>query len=532
MDVLLFNPAPRSGWQAQRRVEVPLSLLSAATPLDLQGYRIRIIDQFADPNWKREFTDALKERPICFGVTCMTGPQILRALEACKVFRERHPNVPIVWGGIHASLLPQQTLENPLVDIVVVGEGEVTFEQLVKALQSGTPLSTVKGICYKEYNNGNNHGSESTRAIMPDGSLGLSVLGTNEKNEPATVISNGNYNIRWTGERPFVNLDEQPPLSYHLVNMNHYRRNLFEADVFSFNSSRGCTFRCSFCWDPVLHKRKWRAMQPKIVVDHLKRIIRDYDIRGFNFTDDHFFIDMKRAYGIMEEIVRANLKITIGKLHVRADSICRMDADFLKLLVRAGVKRLTIGVESGSQHILDLIKKDIYLEEVLEAARKLIPYPIVPVYLFMMGMPTETPDELVQSIRLAELLVDENPKAAKSFNVYTPYPGTELFHVALRHGLKPPVQLEDWARFNYRRVAEPAPWIPQETKKLIEGLDFPLMFMGKGHFVIPYKKTNPLVIGLAKLYHPIARYRIRHLNVRFPIETKVAKALGLFAKQD
>jgi radical SAM superfamily enzyme YgiQ (UPF0313 family) len=534
MDVLLFNPAPRSGWQAQRRVEVPLSLLCTATPLSRQGYRIKIVDQFANPNWKKEFMEAIKQKPICFGVTCMTGPQILRALEVCKIFRERYPDIPIVWGGIHASLLPQQTLANPYVDIVVVGEGEETFEELVKALESGTNLSGVRGICYKEYGNGNkgNGNSETARAVASDGSLGLQVLGTHEMNEPVTVNFNNGYKVYWTGERPFVNLDEQPLLSYRLVNMNHYRRNLFEADVFSFNSSRGCTFRCSFCWDPVLHKRKWRAMQPRTVVNHLSQIVRDYGIRGFNFTDDHFFIDMKRAYGIMEEIVRANLNITIGKLHVRADTICRMDKDYLQLLVRAGVKRLTIGVESGSQRMLDLIKKDIYLEEVIEASRKLIPYPIVPVYLFMMGMPTETPDELVQSIRLSEQLVDENPIACKSFNVYTPYPGTELYHVALQYGLKEPQKLEDWASFNYRRLAQDAPWVPPDTRKLVEGLDFPLMFLGKGHFVIPYKKTNPIVVGLGRLYYPIARYRIKHLKVGFPIETKVVKALGLFGRQD
>jgi radical SAM superfamily enzyme YgiQ (UPF0313 family) len=528
MDVLLFNPAPRSGWQAQRRVEVPLSLLCTATPLDRQGYKIKIVDQFANPNWKQEFLESIQEKPICLGVTCMTGPQILRALEVCKLFRERHPSVPIVWGGIHASLLPHQTLANPYVDIVVVGEGEETFTDLVKALKSGAPLSGIKGICYKEHRNGNNGKPAEKREEASD----LRVLGTYEKNEPVTVSTTGDYQIHWTGERPFVNLDAQPPLSYHLVNMDHYRRNIFEADVFSFNSSRGCTFRCSFCWDPVLHKRKWRAMQPKTVVDQLKHIVQNYGISGFNFTDDHFFIDMKRAYGILEEIVRADLHITIGKLHIRADTICRMNEDFLKLLERAGVKRLTIGVESGSQRILDLIKKDIKVEEFTEAARKLIPHSIVPVYLFMMGMPTETPDDLLQSVRLAEKLVDENPRACKSFNIYTPYPGTELYHLALQAGLKEPQRLEDWATFNYRHLSQNAPWVPEDTKKLVEGLDFPLMFLGKGHFVVPYKKTNPLVVRLGKLYYPIARYRIKHMDVRFPVETKIVQALGLFARQD
>ncbi len=281
-----------------------------------------------------------------------------------------------------------------------------------------------------------------------------------------------------------------------------------------------------------MHKRKWRAMSPETVLDHLSRIIRDYGIRGFLFTDDHFFIDMERAHLILEGIARADLKISISKLQIRADTICRLDKEFLQLMVRAGVKRFSIGTESGSQRILNLIKKDCSVEEIVEANRKLIPYPIVPVFLFMMGLPTETPDEFAQSIRLAMQLMDENPNAVKTFNIYTPYPGTELYRLAIQLGLKEPQRLEDWARFNFRNIPSESVWIEPKMRKLITGLDLPLMFIGKGHFVTPYKKTNPLVVALARLYYPVARYRVKHLNARIPIETKVVKGLRLFGRQD
>lgn len=324
-DVVLFNPAPRSGWQAQRRVELPLSLLCPATPLDRACHpgtatshpvagRVRIIDQYANPAWKGELLDALAASPICFGVTCMTGPQILHALAACRLVRQQCPEVPIVWGGIHASLLPQQTLANPYVDIVVVGEGEVTFPQLVETLQTGGPLDGVLGIAYGR---------------------------------------DGQY--RFTGHRPFVDLDAQPPLSYHLLDMDRYRRRLFGVDHVSFNSSRGCKFRCAYCWDPVMHRRQWRAMRAETIVEHLRRIIRDYGIRGFLFTDDNFFIDMDRARATLEGIVRSGLDISISKLQVRADAVCQMDGEFLDLLVRANVRRIAIGVESGSQRVVELI---------------------------------------------------------------------------------------------------------------------------------------------------------------------------------
>ena len=527
MDIVLFNPAPRAGKQVQRRVELPLSLLCTATPLDSLGYRIQIIDEFANPDWKQELLAGLEERPICFGVTCMTGPQIWHALEGCRLVRERHPDVPIVWGGVHASLMPQQTLSHPLVDIVVVGEGEETFLELVKALESGTPLSRVAGIWFKD-----DGGNFETPDRDRDGEASiLPVLGSESDSSCAkpTMEPNG---YRWTGERPFVSLDEQAPLAYHLIDMNRYRRRLFGIDHISFNSSRGCTFRCNFCWDPVMHKRRWRAMTPETVLDQLQRIITDHGIRGFLFTDDHFFIDMKRARAILEAIVRADLDISISKLQIRADTICKMDEDFLDLLVRAKVKRLTVGVESGSQRLLDLIKKDVTVEQVVEANRKLKPYPIVPIYLFMMGMPSETPTELEESIRLAVQLTDENPRAVKTFNIYTPYPGTQLYDVCVESGLQEPEDLEGWGYFNFRNVAAQSPWIPPATKKMITALDFPLMFLGKGHFVNPYKKTNPLVIALAKLYYPVARYRVTNLETRWPIESTLVKSMGLFGRQE
>lgn len=486
--IVLFNPAPRKGFQAHKRVELPLNLLCPATPLVHAGFRVKIIDQFADPHWAKKLHDALLEKPVCFGVSSMTGPQIIRALEACRSLKKLHPDVPTVWGGIHASILPEQTLKNPYVDIVIIGEGEDTLLELAKTLANGHSLSKVAGIAYSE-----------------------------------------NGQIHFTESRPFVDLDAQPPLAYDLININLYRRRIFGSDHVSFNSSRGCSYRCGFCYDSVVHKRKWRAMQPETVVERLKRLIRDYDIRGFNFTDDNLFINMDHAYRVLEQIVRHDLKIKIGKLHIRIDSILKMNDDFFKLLVRAGVERFTIGVESGSPRILDLINKKLTVEDVLEASRKLIDYPITPLYLFMMGLPGETPEEFGQSIRLSELLLHENPKAAKSFNIYTPYPGTDLYRVAIEHGMKEPARLEDWAPLNYRHIPKNSPWIIPETKKLISGLDFPLLFLGTN---FRFKKMHPVVKVLAKLYNPIAQYRVEHLDARFPVETRAVKSLGLFGRED
>ncbi|HSP90472.1 MAG TPA: hypothetical protein VLN08_06185, partial [Vicinamibacterales bacterium] len=99
-------------------------------------------------------------------------------------------------------------------------------------------------------------------------------------------------------------------------------------------------------------------------------------------------------------------------------------------------------------------------------------------------------------------------------------------------GLQPPQRLEDWAAFNFRKVRDDAAWVHPRTRRLVDALDFPLMFLGKGHFVTPYKRTNPLAVALARLYYPLARHRVTNLDVRFPIETRLARSLGVFGRQD
>ena len=279
-----------------------------------------------------------------------------------------------------------------------------------------------------------------------------------------------------------------------------------------------------------MHQRRYRAMEPATVMAHLERMVRDYGLRKFLFTDDNFFLDMRRAQGILDAIARSGFGIALGKLQARADAVCKMDREFLGLLVRAGVRRLTIGVESGSPRILKMISKDETVETMLEANRRLAEFPIVPLFFFMMGFPTETREELGQSISLALRLLRENPNADVSFNVYTPYPGTQLYREAVEHGLPESQSLEQWALVNFRKPPPEGAHVPPETLAMIAGLDFPLMFLGTRFSPHAYRSINKFARIGGRLYHPIAMYRLKHLEPRFPIETKLARALGVFAR--
>jgi len=273
-------------------------------------------------------------------------------------------------------------------------------------------------------------------------------------------------------------------------------------------------------------------MDPDNVLDLMSRVVRDYGKKGFIFGDDNFFIDLDWAYNVLEKIVRAGLDIHIGKQFIRADTLCRLDKDFLDLIVKAGGKRFVIGAESGSPRILKMIKKRITVEEIIESNRKLIGHPIHLAFLFMMGLPTETPEEVGESVKLADRLMKENPDSSRAFNNYTPFPGTELYEKIVKMGFKEPDRMEDWGRMSYRGISKDTPWILPETKKLVSILDYALMCSDRDNSLGPIKKADPLLVWMARAYGPLARYRVRSLDTRFPIEPILIKALRRLMGRD
>src|SRR3989338_5956638 len=148
-DIILIYP--KTGQDVGSNVAPPHALLTIAAPLVKKGYRVKIVDQRRDPHWRRTVSAHLAKRPICVGISSMTGTQIHFALEAARFIRQIDDGrTPIVWGGAHPTILPEQTLKNEYVDIVYIGESDITFMELVEALRTKAPLAGVKGIAFKD----------------------------------------------------------------------------------------------------------------------------------------------------------------------------------------------------------------------------------------------------------------------------------------------------------------------------------------------------------------------------------------------
>jgi len=315
IDIILIQP--KAGPYDMLGARVPYGLLSIASIPHRKGYKIKIIDQRTDHLWEKTLIESLKQNPICVGITCMTGGQIRYALHAAKIVRENSKS-PIVWGGVHPSLLPSQTLENPYVDIIVVKEGDNSFLEVIEAIKNKKPLSKIKGIWYKE-----------------------------------------NGKIFSTPEREFIkNLDTLPEIPYELIDTEKYASlHLEEGRSLDFITSRGCPFNCSFCYNQFFNKSRWRAMSAKESVKRLAKVVRKYNIKAIYFQDDNFCANIERLKEICKGIIDEKLNIIWGTLGLRIDTAMKMDDEVLNLMVKSGCRNVDIGAESGSQEILDMIEK-------------------------------------------------------------------------------------------------------------------------------------------------------------------------------
>lgn len=471
---------PKSGVYDEAIKDLPLSLLYIAAVVYSRGYEVRIIDQRVEADWKEKLLYELNKNPICVGVSVMTGAPIKYALGVSETVK-LNSDVPVVWGGIHPTIMPEQTLEDELVDIVVKGDGEESFFELVQALERKKTLENIKGISYK---------------------------------------SSGS--IRHNGPREQVDLENCPDLPYELVDISNYYRKGYSERVISVMTSRGCPHNCAFCYAPALSGRKWRKLSIQRSINSIELVVNKFNPGYVCILDDDFFIDTARAKKILSEIKKKNWKITFDFRGVRVDDLYRMDEETLALLSDIGTRNLHIGAESGSQKMLDIMNKGITVEQTIFVNKKLSKYPSLrPTYNFFSGIPTETEEDIFKTTDLVFRLLKENPYCHMTiFNQFTPYPGSKLFEMALDYGYVPPKSLRDWGDFGPDNSANIMPWLSKRMVRLLNTLYVTSYFVDKklDLHLVSGSVTYRIFRMLIKLYRPIARLRFKKHIVIFPIE--------------
>ncbi len=476
LDILLINP--KIGiYTKVFKPFIPLSLLATASLADQAGYSIEILDQHIHKNWENLLADRLrKHKPLLAGITSMTGAQLRGALRACEIIKS-HSDTPIVMGGVHASLFPQGTLSHPGVDYVVVGEGETALLQLVQSLQGHRNQSDIAGLGYK---------------------------------------SNGSLQINPRGA--FHHLDDLPDIPYHLTSVEPYLHTYFwEKKVIEIESSRGCPYNCGFCYNDAYNDRQWRGRSPERIIATIRKLVLRYGITNILFIDDSFFIDAARVMEMVERLEKEPFRIKMG-FQGRINSLARFSDTELQRLIRAGAVFFQFGVESGSPRILELINKKLTIDEVLSINSRMKQFPDVSVfYNFMVGLPTETTDDVLATVDLAWRLLDTNPRAyLGTIHLYKEYPGTPLFHHALVAGYTPPRTLEEWADYDWQSVVLRSQ--DKELSHLCRAVSAASYCVDRK---IEMLGDSRLLAMISNLYRPIARFRFKHKFFRLMPEAHI-----------
>lgn len=484
--IVLYNPqADKIYW---KKGNPPLALLAISSYLAQEGYDIKIFD-FR----QKEALLGAVAGSICLGVTCMTGYQIFDGLNLASAVRKKYPGIPIVWGGWHPTLLPAQTIQNPYVDIVVQGQGEKTFPELVHILEVRGGLSKIPGIVYKE-----------------DGKIFF--------NPPRQV----------------EDINAFPPLPYQLIDIDKYAaRTRLGSRTIGYITSYGCPFRCGFCAEQMVNGRIWNALKPQRVVVDIRNLVINYGIDSVIISDSNFFVDEKRVRDICAEL--KSLAIVWGQVNGRADTLSHYSLRTWELMKESGLRYILTGAESGTQECLDIIQKEATVQDTLALARVCSRYGIRIQFSLFIGAPSlkkryVLQEEINSTVDLIYQLHQINKNNEFLTFVYAPYPGTPLYEVTKQLGFKEPVRFEDWADFdlNERHI----PWVSDRQAKFTRDLSYYLFFIsGSLHRTIrQYCFVIRVILTLAAMpFYLIALFRFKYKFFSAPVELFIIRFI-LIAK--
>ncbi len=426
-DVILINPSISDDpVKDSSNLRPPLGLLTIAAPLVQNDYDVMILDQRVENDWQKKLLQGLRKTPFCIGISCMSGNQIKFALRISKFIRN-HSSVPIIWGGVHPTLEPRSTASNELVDVVVVGEGDYTFLEIVKAIEADEEIDEIRGIAFKKKN----------RIIL-------------------------------TKQADLVDLNALPKLPFYLINLNRYIQDNrffgFKSDlIIPLETSRGCSHKCAFCFQSK-NPHRWRAQSVQRMISDVEDVVRKYKAKAITFNDDNFFVDCKRVDEFSRKLIEKNINIE-WYTSIRPEYVKRITD--IKLLERSGLRSLTIGIESGSKKILSLIDKGASTQDFYTANNILKKTGILPLYCAIYGFPYETVDDIKLTYKLMTRLIKQNHRSNIDLLKLIPTPSTKILDLCVQKGFRKPKTLEGWIDvidFDYDKSA---PWVGKKVERWI-----------------------------------------------------------------
>jgi anaerobic magnesium-protoporphyrin IX monomethyl ester cyclase len=386
----------------------PLSILCLSKILEDEGYDTEIVDLQIHPEKENKLLEEVgRGEYLWIGFTAMT-PSIPLVIKKIKSIRGVDSHIPIVIGGVHASALPRETLEELDVDAVCVGEGEEAVLDFSQKVRNGlNDYWSIPGVASLD--------SKGVYRFMPEMS-----------------------ESRMLHPFPTPNWEKIDINDYQLCPMQYVRRG---KKIASIIATKGCPNMCSFCAHPALFGRKLIKRPPKEVVDEIEYLVRKRGVDEIHVMDDTFNCDLSYAKEILSDWANRNIQVRWKAVH--GLWIHSFDDEWFSLLKRTGCYQVGFGIESGVQSILDNVKKPICLQEIGDVISKYKNCGISTFGFFILGLPGETDETIDKTIRFAcELPLDHI-----HVSVFTPYPGSPLYDEAVKEGKA----CREWEKYYHYR---------------------------------------------------------------------------------
>jgi anaerobic magnesium-protoporphyrin IX monomethyl ester cyclase len=469
--VVLFYPAYDGP-----PLSAPLCLLSLASPLRDAGFDVRVIDAAVIPDAEdqvlREIQDAL-----LLGVSVLTGPMISGAISVAKRAKHARPELPVIFGGWHPSLLPEQTLQERFVDFIVRGQGELTLLELAERFASGRPANDVESVTAKPF--------------------GM---------------------LQHSPERKVAHLDDLPTPAFDLIDFDAYER-AGGMRKLAYATSVGCPYACNYCTDMVFYKRRFNGLSADRVIREVTDLVERHRIEEVALLDSNFPVDIRRALTIARGFLdsRPTFRWTF---QASTDFLCRMSEDEVQLLGESGVSHMGFGTESTSAPVLKLMnKRHQRVDEMYETARKAQLGNIHVTFNLIFGYPGETEVDRYETLHTMSDIARKFWNVSFSPNIFTPYPGIPIWPQLREMGVKEPQSLREWETLALGKNV--LPWLQgDELLRLRRMLEY---FLLNNHIRRATKDHPILRRGLRRVLGAPLRWRIRSRKYSFPWELWIAR---------
>jgi anaerobic magnesium-protoporphyrin IX monomethyl ester cyclase len=450
----------------------PMGLLYCGSVLKKSGFSVKIY-QASRSEMGGICKEIIDRDPLLVGFSSFIGRNIKNTLELMQMLKKSRPEIKIIWGGVHPSLIPEQCLKREEVDFVCIGEGEETIVELADNIQNPDKFSSIKGLGFKQ-----------------------------------------NKKITINAQRPLITDLDKIELDWSLLdNLEQYLMSSAGRRFVQISTSRGCPHNCGFCYNAKFHKKKWRTHSIDYVLRMVTALRKEIRFDGIVFRDDNFFVDRQRGLSIIKSL--KSMDIATDWLQI---TINDLDKEILDEFRALGVNGLCTGWETGSRRLLKLMNKGITPEDII----KKFSYIKENNYfnridaVGVIGFPTETWAETKMTINMALSISRLLPNANLALQTYLPFPGTDFFALAVDEGFQVPQDALGWADFDGFDGDFAVSWLKNYPFKNISKY---FHYVNRYIFLLNAAKRNSRILTWSRMFFRyMAYFRLKFGIFWFPWE--------------